>query len=184
MMSNDQTPPADEAASAPGHPDGWPRARWVNRLWRIGIPVLLAAAVIAVLASKPDRDVAPPAAPASAAAPATTADSRPVVSHGQAARSAGIPRLVDLGADKCIPCKAMAPILADLSTSMVGRLEVVFIDVWEKPDAATPYNINMIPTQIFFAPDGKELFRHEGFISREDILAKWKELGVDLGGRE
>lgn len=91
-----------------------------------------------------------------------------------------LPRLVDLGAGKCIPCKAMAPILADLSTSLVGRLRVDFIDVWEKPEAAEPYAIDLIPTQIFFDPSGKELFRHEGFFSRADILAKWKELGFDL----
>ena len=32
---------------------------------------------------------------------------------------------------------------------------------------------------LFHAADGSELFRHEGFFSREDILAKWRELGVD-----
>ncbi|MCX5682965.1 MAG: organomercurial lyase, partial [Planctomycetota bacterium] len=32
----------------------------------------------------------------------------------------------------------------------------------------------------FFDASGKERFRHEGFFSKEDILAKWKELGVDL----
>jgi thioredoxin 1 len=94
--------------------------------------------------------------------------------------TAKLPRLIDLGAGKCIPCKKMAPILEELRTDFVGRLEVVFIDVWEKPDAATPYNINLIPTQIFFDAEGRELFRHEGFFSREDILNKWKELGVDL----
>jgi hypothetical protein len=48
------------------------------------------------------------------------------------------------------------------------------------PDAGTPYKISLIPTQIFFDAAGKERFRHEGFFSKEDILAKWKELGVDL----
>jgi hypothetical protein len=33
---------------------------------------------------------------------------------------------------------------------------------------------------IFYAADGRELSRHEGFMSREDILAHWKELGVAL----
>jgi thioredoxin 1 len=36
----------------------------------------------------------------------------------------------------------------------------------------------MIPTQIFFDAEGRELFRHTGFLAKEDILAKWKELGV------
>ncbi len=93
---------------------------------------------------------------------------------------AKLPRLVDLGADKCIPCKMMAPVLADLKTNYVGRLEVEFIDVWKNPDAGKPYKIKLIPTQIFFDATGKERFRHEGFFGKEDILAKWKELGVDL----
>ena len=48
------------------------------------------------------------------------------------------------------------------------------------PPAAEPYNINLIPTQIFFDAGGKELWRHEGFFAKADILAKWKELGVGL----
>jgi thioredoxin 1 len=91
-----------------------------------------------------------------------------------------LPRLVDLGADKCIPCKKMAPILSELKSNYVGQLEVEFIDVWKNPDAARPYKVRLIPTQIFFDATGRELFRHEGFFGKEDMLAKWRELGVDL----
>ena len=98
------------------------------------------------------------------------------------AQPAAMPRLVDLGAGKCIPCKKMAPILEALKANYAGRLSVEFIDVWENPDAAEPYKIDLIPTQIFYSPDGRELFQHEGFYAKEDILAKWKELGFDLGG--
>ena len=93
------------------------------------------------------------------------------------ASGAGLPRLVDVGAGKCIPCKAMAPILDQLRTEYHGRFEVQFVDVWVNPDAAGPYAIRMIPTQIFYAPDGRELSRHEGFMSRDDILGRWKTLG-------
>jgi thioredoxin 1 len=91
-----------------------------------------------------------------------------------------LPRLVDLGAGKCIPCKQMKPILAELTQEYAGQFTVVFIDVWENKAAGEPYGIRLIPTQIFFAADGKELFRHEGFMAKKDILAKWKELGVVL----
>lgn len=94
-----------------------------------------------------------------------------------------LPRLVDLGADKCIPCKQMAPILRELKSAYAGSLEVEFIDVWKNPEAAKPYKILLIPTQIFYDANGKERFRHEGFFGKEDILEKWKELGVDLSGR-
>ena len=90
------------------------------------------------------------------------------------------PKLLDLGAGKCIPCKMMAPILEEMKTNYVGQLEVEFIDVWKNPDAGKKHGVTVIPTQIFYDADGKELFRHIGFYSKDDILAKWKELGVDL----
>ena len=95
-------------------------------------------------------------------------------------QSKALPRLVDLGADKCIPCKMTAPILEELKSEYEGTLIVEFIDVWKNPNEAPKYGIKLIPTQIFYDASGKELFRHEGFFSKEDILAKWNELGVEL----
>jgi thioredoxin 1 len=91
-----------------------------------------------------------------------------------------LPRLVDLGADKCIPCKMMAPILASLAKDYAGQLNVQFIDVWKHAEQGELYGIRVIPTQIFFDATGKERFRHEGFMAKKDILAKWQELGVEL----
>jgi thioredoxin 1 len=93
----------------------------------------------------------------------------------------GIPRLVDLGADKCIPCIAMAPILEELKKEYAGRFEVEFIDVWKRREEAGRYRVQMIPTQIFYDGAGQELFRRSGFIGKEDILATWKKLGYDFG---
>jgi thioredoxin 1 len=94
--------------------------------------------------------------------------------------SQNIPRLLDLGATKCVPCKMMKPILDELKSAYAGKLEVVFIDVWENAEAAKQYGVESIPTQIFFNETGKELYRHVGFMAKEDILAKWKELGFNL----
>jgi thioredoxin 1 len=98
--------------------------------------------------------------------------------------TAKLPKLVDLGADKCIPCKLMAPILEELKKEYAGRMNVEFIDVWKNPDAGKQYGVEMIPTQIFYDAEGRELFRHVGFFGKEDILGKWKELGVDLAGKQ
>jgi thioredoxin 1 len=95
-------------------------------------------------------------------------------------KPAALPRLVDLGASKCIPCKMMAPILDELSKEYAGQMDVVFIDVWKDREAGERYGISAIPTQIFFSADGKELYRHTGFYPKADILAKWKALGVEL----
>ncbi len=107
--------------------------------------------------------------------------------NGKAATETnGLPKLVDLGSKTCIPCKMMAPILEELKKDYAGKFDVEFIDVGlrENADLARKYNIETIPTQIFFDAGGKELWRHENFLSKEDILAKWKELGYDFGGAE
>jgi thioredoxin 1 len=74
----------------------------------------------------------------------------------------------------------MAPILDDLKKTYAGKMDVQFIDVWENPDAGKKYGVNVIPTQIFYDAAGRELFRHEGFFGKADILAKWKEFGVEM----
>jgi len=88
-----------------------------------------------------------------------------------------MPKIVDLGADKCVPCKMMAPILEELKHQYKGRFDVEVIDVWKNPAAGNAYRIRLIPTQIFFDEKGTELYRHEGFMSKQDILNKWIELG-------
>ncbi|MBI5381140.1 MAG: thioredoxin family protein [Opitutae bacterium] len=98
----------------------------------------------------------------------------------RAADAPALPRLIELGADKCIPCKAMKPIIDELTKEYAGQLDVVFIDVWKDRAAGERHGIQSIPTQIFLRADGKEAFRHEGFFAKKDILAKWKELGVEL----
>ena len=74
----------------------------------------------------------------------------------------------------------MTPILDALSKEYAGQMQVDFINVNENPNAARSFGIRAIPTQVFIDAGGKELWRHEGVISKQDILAKWKELGVSF----
>ena len=99
----------------------------------------------------------------------------PAVASGK-----NIPVLLDLGADKCIPCRMMQPVLESLRKEYPGKLDVQFIDVWKDSSAGQKYGINSIPTQILYSPTGKELFRHVGFFSKEDILSKYHELGISF----
>jgi len=145
---------------------------------RIAIVAVLVAVVAVVIAVKPDDDATETVGAASGAN-AVIAQAR-AESQTDQPTVEGVPVLIDLGAGECIPCKMMAPILEELKQEYAGRLEVRFIDVWKYPDEAEKYGIKLIPTQIFHNASGKELFRHEGFYSKEDILARWKEFGVDL----
>jgi thioredoxin 1 len=136
----------------------------MNGSSRILIALLLAGAIAAVLVlknanRKPDKPV-------------------PVAPTVEETEREPLPRLVDLGADKCIPCKAMAPILDELKVDQAGTFDVEFIDVWKNPEAGEEYDVSIIPTQIFYDSEGTELFRYEGFFGKEEILAKWQEFGV------
>jgi thioredoxin 1 len=92
----------------------------------------------------------------------------------------GLPRLVDLGSTNCVPCVMMETELAILDSLTGDRLSVEFININEDEETAAEFGIRLIPTQVFIAEDGTELYRHEGFFSAPDMLAKWIALGYDL----
>jgi len=96
------------------------------------------------------------------------------------AAAAPLPQFINLGAGKCIPCKQMVPVRDAIKADYAGQLEVVFIDVWENREAGKQYGIRLIPTQIIVDATGKELYRHEGYWSKEAIVAKFTELGLKL----
>lgn len=85
---------------------------------------------------------------------------------------------IELGADRCIPCKAMQPIMKEIAETYADRVQVVFYDVWKDPEPARKYRIQLIPTQVFVDQKGNEIFRHVGFFPKEEILALLKKHGV------
>jgi len=91
----------------------------------------------------------------------------------------GMVTMIDLGAKKCIPCKMMAPIIEKMKKVYKDKASIVFIDVWENREQAGRFSIRAIPTQIFFDPEGKEVYRHVGFMSEKEIVAQLKKIGVD-----
>ena len=112
--------------------------------------------------------------------PCSQAETPVGTTQAAAVVAARLPKMVDVGADKCIPCKMMAPILEELKTEYAGKFEVEFVDAWKFREKAAQYGVQMIPTQIFYDANGKELFRRSGFIGKEDILSRWRELGYDF----
>jgi len=103
------------------------------------------------------------------------------VSHTQPSGTVpvkGMVTMVDLGADSCIPCKMMAPIIEKLEKTYRGKAAIVFIDVWKDKDQAKRFGIRAIPTQIFFDKEGNEVYRHTGFMGEADIVGLLKKMGV------
>ncbi len=91
-----------------------------------------------------------------------------------------IPTLIEFGSLTCIPCQQMKPIIKALSEEYAGELQVIFVDVEIYTKIAEKYKIEIRPTQVFLDNLGQEIFRHEGFFPKEDILAQWKELGFEF----
>ncbi len=85
---------------------------------------------------------------------------------------------IELGADRCIPCKAMQPIMREIAEEYKGTIQVVFYDVWKTPKYAKDYGIQMIPTQVFIDKNGEEIFRHVGFYAKDEIIKMLKEKGI------
>ena len=102
------------------------------------------------------------------------------VAPTQSAQEKPLPQLIDFGAGKCATCKMMNGVLDELRSEYANQLNIRFVDVWEDEEAVEKHSIRMIPTQVFLDAEGNELFRHEGFFSKDDILKKWAELGVEL----
>ena len=90
----------------------------------------------------------------------------------------GMPTVLDMGSGTCIPCKMMKPIFEELEKEYQGRANIILLDVNDYRDLSTQYQVRVIPTQIFFDKQGKQVWRHEGYLAKEDIVKKLKELGV------
>lgn len=91
----------------------------------------------------------------------------------------GMVTLVDLGANSCIPCKMMAPILEKLEKEYQGKAAIIVVDVWKDKEPVKRFGIRAIPTQIFFDKDGKEVYRHVGFMSERAIVTQLENMGVN-----
>jgi len=149
----------------------------MSKLAKLSLAVLVSGVLVGVIGVQfPGCQT--PETPENPEASATTQQSPAT----QKAPEASLPKLVDLGAKTCTPCKKMAPILEELATDYTGVFDVEFIDVsiQDNVKRAEAYKIKLIPTQIFLDATGTELWRHEGFMDKAAILAKWKELGYEI----
>lgn len=91
----------------------------------------------------------------------------------------GMVTMIDLGRKTCVQCKRMAPILEKLEKEYRGKAAIVFINLLEDPEQQYVYRLKALPTQIFFNPEGEEVYRHVGFMSEKDIVAQLKKMGVE-----
>jgi thioredoxin 1 len=92
--------------------------------------------------------------------------------------ASGRPVLVDFGANSCVPCRQLRPILKEIGKEYAGKAEILVIDVYKYQNLAREHKIMLIPTLVFFDSKGKEVSRHIGVLDKEKIVAKLKEIGM------
>ena len=142
-----------------------------------GIAALLIGAAIWMAAS---RAIPTDDAPTYALPPVAAVVPVDPVPPGYAPSQQGLPRLVSVGAGKCIPCRAMAPIRAELREEYAGGLVVDFYDLWKDPAVGDHFNVHMIPTLIYYDAGGRELGRQVGYTPKPEILKAFSRWGVRL----
>jgi len=88
------------------------------------------------------------------------------------------PVLVNFGANNCVPCRQLRPVLKEISKEYIEKASILVIDVYKYQELARQYKIMAVPTLVFFDSEGKEVFRHMGIMDKETIVAKLKEIGM------
>ncbi len=78
-------------------------------------------------------------------------------------------QLLDYWAPWCGPCRIMNPVIEEIEKELAGKVEVVKINVDEKPEEASKYGVMSIPTYIVLK-DGKEVGRKIGVTSKADLI--------------
>lgn len=153
-------------------------ARWAGMA--AGAALVGAGLVTALLtAAVPDTPSPVPvsnmAVPDSQAAQAAQADD--VVQH---ALRAGKPTVAEFGANACAQCREMKPVLEALRREHGARITVVNVDLiaQREHNYIRRYGIQLMPTQIFFDAQGREIGRNLGKLSGDEILAKLQVNGA------
>ncbi len=155
-------------------------------------PALAVSVFVMILAvgcgneSRAERDPASSSPPASQAVPAGQPQAPIFAVKGEVLTTNRLDidfskyqvTFLELGADRCIPCKKMQPIMKEIAAMFPDRVQVVFYDVWKDPAPGEKYRVQLIPTQVFLDQKGQEIARHVGLFPKEEILELLKKHGI------
>lgn len=87
----------------------------------------------------------------------------------------GRPTIIEFGASACASCKQMKVVLDELRRTHGAQIGIAEVDLIKQREVIPRYRIQVMPTQVFFDGQGREIGRHVGVIDGPGILA---HLGV------
>jgi len=97
----------------------------------------------------------------------------------ETALKAGVPVIVKLGSDKCIPCRMMNPIIKELAVEQDGKAVFLSLDVYENRELAQKAGVMVIPTILFYDKRGKPKAKNDGGMSKEQLLNAIEEMELN-----
>ena len=77
-----------------------------------------------------------------------------------------VPAIIDFYADWCGPCKAVAPILEELSNEYEGKLKIYKVDTEAERELASMFQIRSIPSLLFIPNDGRQPMMQAGALPK------------------
>lgn len=80
-----------------------------------------------------------------------------------------VPAIIDFYADWCGPCKAVAPILEELSEEYEGKLKIYKVDTEVEQELSSMFQIRSIPSILFIPKGGKQPMMQAGALPKSAL---------------
>ncbi|MGE5485742.1 MAG: thioredoxin family protein [Ignavibacteriales bacterium] len=99
-------------------------------------------------------------------------------SHIDDAAKKGLPAVIKLGSDTCDPCRRMKPVMEELAAHYGGKIVFLTVDVYDHPDLASKYQVQVIPKIIFVDRTGKPVAYVEGYQTTGQMKSFVEKSGI------
>ncbi|KOR26114.1 thioredoxin family protein [Clostridium sp. L74] len=89
-----------------------------------------------------------------------------------------IPVLLELSSPTCGPCRKMTPIIKEIKEEYKNKVDTHIVDLTKNPQFGDKYKVSVVPTQVFLDKDGKVFLRHEGMLTKDEIIDIINKMGI------
>ncbi len=90
-----------------------------------------------------------------------------------------MPVLLELSSPTCGPCRKMTPIIKEIKEEYKNKVDTHIVDLTKNPPQfGDKYRVSVVPTQVFLDKDGKVFLRHEGMLTKDEIIDIINKMGI------